>query len=274
VKVTRRLLSTREGTLAVAALAGIVALGILLTFISGYKRQLSADAQPITVLVARQPLAKGTSGDLMAAKGLFQATGLQRDQVKQEAITDPGSLRGMVAAHDLVRGQQLTLADFTHPNNQVLSRLGPDERAVAVPLDSAHGMLADVQAGDHVDIFAGFDVQPNGTGQSHPVLRVLLQNVQVLEAPGGDKQGGIGSGASTTRNLVLKVPEEDAPELAFASDNGTLWITMRPPAGAKQHMPSLVTLERLLLGMRPIPVNRFLAKKRGLINRIYQGDIG
>jgi Flp pilus assembly protein CpaB len=274
VKTTRKLLSTREGTLAIAALAGIVALGILLTFISGYKRQLNADAQPITVLVARQPLAKGTSGDLMAAKGMFQATGLQRDQVKVGAITDPGSLRGLVAAHDLVRGQQLTVGDFTHPSSQVLSRLGPDERAVAVPLDSAHGMLADVQAGDRVDVFAGFDVQPSGTGQSRPVLRVLLQNVQVLEAPGADKQGGIGSGASSTKNLVLKVPEQDAPQVAFASDNGKLWITLRPPSGAKQHTPSLVTLDRILLGMRPIPVNKFLAKKRGLINRIYQGDIG
>ena len=274
MKLTRKLLSTRQGTLAVAALAAIVALALVLTFISGYKRQLNADAQPVTVLVARQSLAKGTPGDLMAAKGLFQATGLQRDQIKQGAITDPAGLRGMVAAHDLVRGQQLTVADFTHPSNQVLSRLGPHERAVAVPLDAAHGMLADVQAGDHVDVFAGFDVQPSGTGQSRPVLRVLLQDVQVLEAPGADKQGGIGGGGMSTKNLVLKVPEQDAPELAFASDNGKLWITMRPPAGARQHTPSLVTLDRLLLGMRPIPVDRFLARKRGLINRIYQGDIG
>jgi Flp pilus assembly protein CpaB len=274
VKLTRKLLSTRQGTLAVAALAAIVALALVLTFISGYKRQLNADAQPVTVLVARESVAKGTSGDLMAAKGLFQATGLQRDQIKQGAITDPAALRGMVAAHDLVRGQQLTVADFTRPSNQLLSRLASDERAVAVPLDAAHGMLAEVQAGDHVDVFAGFDVQPNGTGQSRPVLRELLQDVQVLEAPGAGKQGGIGSGSMSTENLVLKVPEEDAPELAFASDNGKLWITMRPPAGARQRAPSLVTLERLLVGMPPIPINGSPAKKRALTNRIDQGGIG
>lgn len=255
MKLTRKVLSTRQGTLAVAALAAIVALAILLTFISGYKRQLNADAQPVTVLVARQSLAKGTSGDLMAAKGMFQATGLKRDQVKQGAITDPASLRGMVAIHDLVRGQQLTLADFSHPSNQILSRLQPDERAIAVPLDSAHGMLADVQAGDHVDVLAGFDVQSNGAGQSCPVLRVLLQDVEVLEAPGADKQGGLGS-TSGAKNVVLRVPAQEAAELAFAIDNGKVWVTLRPPAGARQHKPSLVTLSRLLLGKPPIPVGQ------------------
>jgi pilus assembly protein CpaB len=272
VKTTRKLLSTREGTLAVAALAAILALAVVLTFISGYKRQLNTDAQPVTVLVARDSMAKGTPGDVIAQKGLFQATGLKRGQVKQGAITDPGSLRGMVATHDLVRGQQLTLADFAHPSNPVLTRLAPGDRAVSVPLDSAHGMLADVHAGDHVDVLAGFDVQPGGTGQTHPVLRVLLQNVEVLEAPGADKQGGIGSTGTTTKEIVLRVPEEDAPEVAFASDNGKLWLNLRPAAGAKQHTPSLVTLDRILLGMRPIPVNKFLAKKRALINRIEHGD--
>jgi Flp pilus assembly protein CpaB len=270
VQMTRKLLSTREGTLAVAALAGIVALGILLAFISGYKRRLNADAQPVPVLVARQSLAKGASGDLIAAKGMFQVTGIKRDQVKDGALTDPASLRGMVAAHDLVRGQQLTLADFVHPANAALSRLGPHDRAVAVPLDSAHGMLADVQAGDHVDLLAGFEVQPAESGRTRPVMRVLLQDVEVLEAPEADKGGGLTG--SATKNLVLKVPEEHAAEVAFSSDNGKLWINLRPASGAKSQAPSLVTLDRLLLGMRPIPVNRFLAEKRGVIKRIYQGD--
>jgi Flp pilus assembly protein CpaB len=270
MNVTRKLLTTREGTLALAGLVGLVAVAILLAFMSGFKRSVTHGSEPVTVLVARQPLAKGTSGDLVAAKGMFQATGLKREQVKEGAITDPATLRGMVAAHDLVRGQQLTLADFSRPTNHVLSRLAADERAVTIPLDSAHGMLADLQVGDHVDVYAGFEVESGGTGRARPVLRVLLQDVEVLEAPGTDKQGGL-TGGSSTKNLVLRVAEKDAVQLAFASDNGKLWVVLRPPAGAKQDPPSLVTLDRLLLGMPPIPVDRFLAGKRGLINKIYQG---
>jgi Flp pilus assembly protein CpaB len=271
VQLMRKSLSTREGTLAFAGVAGVLALAVLLVFMNGYKKSVDDGAQPVTVLVARDTMAKGTPGDVLAEKGLFQATGLKREQVKEGAITDPASLRGLVAAHDLVRGQQLTVADFTRPANGVLSRLGEDQRAVTVPLDSAHGMLANVRTGDHVDLLAGFEVEPGGTGRSRPVLRELLQDVEVLEAPGEEKQGGLG-GSSQTKNVVLKVAAKNAPEVAFASDNGKLWIVLRPPAGAKAKTPSLVTLDRLLLGMDPIPVDRFLARKRGLITRIYEGD--
>jgi Flp pilus assembly protein CpaB len=272
VQLMRKSLSTREGTLAFAGLAGVLALAVLLVFMNGYKKSVDDGSQPVTVLVARETLPKGTPGDVLAQKGMFQATGLKREQVKEGAITDPASLRGLVAVHDLVRGQQLTTADFVRPGNGVLSRLDAGQRAVTIPLDSAHGALANVRTGDHVDVYAGFEIEPGGTGRSHPVLRELLQDVVVLEAPGEDKQSGLGGG-SQTKNLVLQVDAHRAPELAFASDNGKLWIALRPPAGARPTVPSLVTLDRLLLGMPPIPVDRSLAKKRGLIAKVYQGDV-
>ena len=271
MQMTRKLLSTREGTLGFATLAGLLAIGLLLVFMQGYKDSVDEGAQPVTVLVARESLPKGVAGDLIAEKGKFQATGFKRDQVKDGAITDPASLRGQVAVHDLVRGQQLTAADFSRPTNPVLSRLADDQRAMTIPLDAAHGMVGQIQTGDRVDVFAGFQVQPDGAaGRPRPVLRVLLQDVEVLEAPPAPK-GGLG-GQAQTQNIVLRVSEKVAPELAFSIDNGKVWVSLRPAAGARQGQPSLVTLDRLLLGMDPIPVDRFLAKKRAAITQIYQGD--
>jgi Flp pilus assembly protein CpaB len=273
MQVTRKLLATREGTLGFAALAGVLAVVLLLMFMHTYKRTVDDGAQPVTVLVARESLAKGVSGDVIAEKGMFQATGLKRDQVKDGAITDPAGLRGQVSVHAIVRGQQLTEADFGKPNNHVLSRIAGDQRAVSVGLDAAHGMVGQIRTGDHVDVFAGFQVQPDGTGgRARPVLRVLLQDVEVLDAPDAPKQGQGFNSQTQAQNLVLRVPEKEAPNVAFASDNGKLWLSLRPAAGAKQRTPSLVTLDRLLLGMDPIPVDRFLLKKRALISRIYRGD--
>src|SRR5919202_262587 len=178
----RRMLSTREGTLALAVVAALVAAATLVAFLHGYKRTLDDSAQPVTVLVAKQPLPKGSSGDLIARKGLFQATGFKREQVKEGAITDPASLRGVVAVHDIVRGQQLTTADFAKPTDPVMSRLGSDERAVSIPHDSAHGIIGRIAAGDHVDVLAGFQVEPDsGAARPHPVMRTLLQDVEVLQ---------------------------------------------------------------------------------------------
>src|SRR3954469_11886915 len=186
-----KLLSSRRGTLGLAVLAGLLATGALLAFMSSYKHSLDRRSAPVTVLVAKGELPKGSSGDLIAKKGLFQATGLKRDQVEDGAITDPASLRGQVAVKEIVPGQQLTTADFAKPTDPVLSRLGDDQRAISIPLDSAHGMIGDVQPGDRVDVYAGFQVQPDGGARPHPVLRVMLQDVEVLKVPPSQKGGGI-----------------------------------------------------------------------------------
>ena len=272
----RRLTTTRQGTLALAGVAALLALGTLMAFLHGYKKTLADTAQPVTVLVAKEELPKGSSGDLIARKGLFQAVSFKRDQVKDGAITDPGSLSGMVAVHDIVRGQQLTTGDFAKPTDPVLSKLGADERAISIPLDSAHGIIGRVAAGDRVDVLAGFQVQPDGATRPRPILRTLLQNVEVLQAPPTTDTAAKTPATpvvNQTQNIVLKVPEKDMGELAFSSDNGKVWIALRPQAGAAQHQMTLVTLDRLLLGMDPIPVDRFLAHKRSLINKIYRGDL-
>ena len=74
----RNVLSTRQGTLVFAALIAVLAAGTLLTALHGYKKSLDKSAEPVTVLVAKDPLPKGSSGDVIAKEGLFQATGIKR----------------------------------------------------------------------------------------------------------------------------------------------------------------------------------------------------
>jgi Flp pilus assembly protein CpaB len=273
MNLVRRVLATREGTIAFAIVAAVLAAVMLMAFTRGYKRSVERNGESVTVLVAKDALPKGSSGDIIAEKGLFQTTGFARDQVKDGAITDPATLRGLVAAHPLVRGQQITIADFVKPSDPVISRLADVRRAMTIPLDSAHGMIGRIHAGDHVDVLSGFQVQPDGSGQPRPVLRTLLQDVEVLDAPAADKAGGgLGASSSQTQNVTLRISEKDAPELAFASDNGKVWIVLRAQAGAKQGAMSLVTLDRILLGLDPIPVDRFLANKRSLIRKVYRGN--
>jgi pilus assembly protein CpaB len=262
MKVTRRILSTREGTLAFAVLAALLAAGALMVFVGSYKSSLDASAEPVTVLVAKDPLPKGSSGDLIAQKSLFQATGLKREQVKEGAITDPSSLRGQVAKHEIVRGQQLTTGDFTKPTDPVLSKLGAADRGVGVALDVAHGLVGQVQAGDHVDVFATFLVKPDGAAQPRPVTRVLLQDIEVLAAPKLDAKDG---GGTETHNLVLRIPEKRAPDLAFSHDNGKVWVALRAQVGAEQSKPSLTNLDRIVTGLPPIPLESLRSRAQSAI---------
>lgn len=266
MKVPRKILSTREGSLAFAVLAALLAAGALMVFISGYKRSLDANAEPVTVLVAKERMPKGSSGDLIAEKGLFQATALKREQVKEGAITDPASLRGQVANQDIVRGQQLTTADFGKPTDPVLSKLSADDRAIGVSLDLAHGLIGQVQRGDHVDVMATFLVKPDGAAQPRPIARTLMQDVEVLAAPSPDEKAPTGAGAaSQMHNVVLRMKESDALNLAFASDNGKVWIALRPQVGAEQDELSLTNLDRIVTGMDPIPLERLRSQARDLV---------
>jgi hypothetical protein len=50
---------------------------------------------------------------------------------------------------------------------------------------------------------------------------------------------------------VLKVPGDASPQLAYAVDNGLVWIVQRPQAGARDSQLDTVTIQRIL-GARPI----------------------
>src|SRR3954451_16972504 len=88
MNLMRRVLSTREGTIAFAVLAAVV----LMAFTRGYKHSVERNGEEVTALVAKDALPKGSPGDVIAEKGLFQPTGFARDQVKDGAITDPATL--------------------------------------------------------------------------------------------------------------------------------------------------------------------------------------
>jgi len=148
----------------------------------------------------------------------------------------------------------------------VLSKLSADDRAVSVSLDLAHGLIGQVQPGDHVDVMATFLVKPEGAAQPRPISRTLMQDVEVLAAPSPDEKGPAGAGAtSQVHNVVLRVTETDALHLAFASDNGKVWIALRPQVGADQGELSLTNLDRIVTGMDPIPLDRLRSEARNLI---------
>ena len=83
------------------------------------------------------------------------------------------------------------------------------------------------------------------------MLGLLAPNQLVLEAPAEAGGNGAGAGNSNT-NIVLKVKTKDAAKFAFASDNGKIWLVLRPQSGAKPTPPSIATVRNVLLGVPPV----------------------
>lgn len=218
----RKLLSTRRGTIAVAAVCAVVAGAILVYAASRYRHSVQSGAGVQTVLVSNGTILKGTPGDVIASQQLFHTQSIAAGQVSTGAIADTALLNGKVAVADINPGQQLTASDFATSGGYV-SELAPDERVISVPLDASHGLQGVVQAGDRVDVYA--DLEGSG-GASGAVTVLIATNVPVLAADQG-AGGGLGNGSGQQVDAVLKVKAVQAGAFALASDHGKVWLTLR-----------------------------------------------
>jgi pilus assembly protein CpaB len=244
----RKVLSTRGGTTAVAVVSALLAAGVLLIFLSQYRESVGVADDVSTVLVAKNLIEKGSPGDVVAEDALFQTTTVRKDDLKDGAISDPSSLKGKIATTDVFPGEQLVAKEFVPATPGILNRLRGFDRAIAVPLDEAHGMIGNIKGGDHVDVLAGIGLQQGGAENRRATLRVIVHDALVLKAP--DKPAaGAGGGPGSTKPVILRVSDRKASEIAFAADIGKVWIVARPKVGAKESRVPTVDIQSLAVGV-------------------------
>jgi Flp pilus assembly protein CpaB len=241
VEIAQNLFTTRRGSLIVGAAAAIVAGVILLVYLHAYRNSLNSSASNVSVLVAKNLIPKGTPGDIVASGDQFQVAELPKGQLQAGALTDPAALSGRIAVADIYPNQQLTANYFAYATpGSLQTKIAGDDRAIAVSIDAQHGMIGQIGAGDHIDIYVGVNrIGPSG---SQPVIKLMMADVTVLKAP---LSGGSGI-------YTLKANSKQAAALAYAADNGKLWFVLRPASGAKTVNPCFVSLQTLLAGIKPV----------------------
>jgi pilus assembly protein CpaB len=233
--------TTRRGSLLVGAAAAVLAGIILLAYLHQYRNSVNSASAPVSVLVARNLIQKGTPGDIIGTSSQFQVASVPKGQLQVGALTDPAALSGRVAVTDIYPGQQLTAGYFAFaPPGTLQTKISGSDRAIAVQIDAEHGMVGQIGAGDHIDIFVGVNRQASSGSQ--PIIKLLMDDITVLRAPVGS-----GSGLYT-----LRATGRQAAVLAFASDNGKLWFVLRPASGAKTVIPGYISAQSLLLGLKPV----------------------
>lgn len=252
----KRFVGTRRGAVIVAATTAVLAGIVLLAFITRYRNSVHTSNAAVSVLVANRLIPAGTSGSAVVSGDLFRPASSTQDQVKAGAVADAAALSGKVATHDIYPGQQITAADFAANADPVRGQLKGNQRAIAIPIDAAHGLIGQVRSGDHVDVLAGFNSTNAGTGQGRAILRTILQDVLVLQGGPVASSGPAGGGANSgSTSLLVRVTDREASQLAFASDNGKIWFVLRPPVGAKQSAPATVDINSELAGLPELTTN-------------------
>jgi Flp pilus assembly protein CpaB len=240
VDFAENLLSSRRGTLLIGAAAAVLAAILLIVYLNRYRSSLNSSNATVAVLVAKNAIQKGAPGSLIATNRQFQVRDIQKKDLESGAITDPGTLRGLVAVHDIYPAQQFTIADFrAAAPGSLQTQLTGNERAIAIPFDPAHGLNGGIEAGDHVDVYVAVNIV--GVAGNQPALKLLAQNTLVL------RTAATGAPAGT---VVLRGKGAQTAAMAFAADNGKLWLVLRPATGAKPSLPGLMTAQRLIAGIK------------------------
>jgi Flp pilus assembly protein CpaB len=234
-------LSTRRGMLLLGGGAALLAAIILIVYLKNYRSNINSANATVSVLVAKNLIQKGSPGNLVATNRQYQVSAISQKELLVGAISDPGALRGLVATHDIYPGEQLTATDFAPlAPGSLQTDLSGNQRAIAVPIDAAHGMTGQIGAGDHVDVFVG--VNQAGAGGARPVIKLIIADALVLRTP------TTGAPAGT---VVLRGSGRQTAALAFAADNGKLWLVLRPATGARPESPGLMDTSSLL-ALKPV----------------------
>lgn len=246
-----RLLQTRRGAVAIAVVAGLVALTVLLAFMANYRDSVKGDAEAVRVLVADRQLDRGTAGNAIAEAGLYHTIEVPGEDAVAGAFTDPGALRGKHTTVVIDRGQHLAAADFADGADPIAGRLEGTDRALSVPVDEAHGNIGQLRNGSRVDVLGGFNAEQSG-GRARPVLDVLARDVLVLSAPEKASGSGVGGGGKG-QEVVLRLSDREATRVAFAADEGNIWLAIRPPTLGKDSRIETVEQGSLLGGGVRLP---------------------
>ena len=258
-------MSQRRTLILIAAIAiGALASFLVWNYVGGIQDQAYSDAQRVKVFLVKQPISKGTSGNVAAASIVPET--IPRKFKPANAIVSLEDIAGKVALSDLVPNQVVVQDMFvpaSDPEAQKsfsdnLTKIrNEDQTTFTMNVDLTHGVAGLIVPGDYVNIM----VVPSDAGSTTAKgktdnARFLYQKVQVLAVDRmavGDSAAAQSSGSGdaaaapaavqNTGLLTLIVPAKAAQTLAsFPAGNLYLSLVSRDYKPVPQDQVDLSTL--------------------------------
>lgn len=195
----------RRGVIFVllAAVMAVVVFATVAVFVANVNSQVGAK-----VAVYRVAQDVPAYGELTAESVVEEE--VPRRWVDDDAVLDLEEILGQRVAFNVRQGTMLS-ADMFVP----ASDLAPDEREIAINVDSVTGVADRVQPGDYVDIYAVFADVPGLPKQ----VRVLVRDVRVVSVRGSqvevDEESA--TGQSTVIPVTLALNPNDALAVTYAA---------------------------------------------------------
>lgn len=218
------------GMIAALVLAAVGTLA-LTTYVRTARDRAVAGEELVEVIVADKNVPAGTpAGDL----GAYVRTDRVPSKVRpSEAITNISEVQGLVAAVDLLEGEQLLRSRFATAAASKTTA-GPCSSKAAAPagmhevsltLDAIRALGGNVRAGNTVALNVSFDGdQPATKLMAHKVLVTCVASTLVEEKPA---QGAAPVIASKLL-ITFAVDPAIVDKVVFAAEFGRIWLSSEP----------------------------------------------
>jgi pilus assembly protein CpaB len=244
--------------IAVAAVVLAAAAGVgAWSYVSGADQRAQDKAKLVEAYVARQDIAKGTSGDQVLSAGLLSKRRVPREAVPPAALLNSSVIKGKVALGTIAAGQFVVMEQFVAPGSSgggIGGTLPNGKQAITISVDEAHGVAGFITPDDHVNVIVAAKLRKDPQSKFDPnlpdnIAAFMVQNVQVLAVGQQSEQPATNSSKSgdatanqqrANRGLVtLAVDPQDAERLAFAQQNYAMYLTLVPPSYTPGNVPSV-----------------------------------
>ncbi|HYX84009.1 MAG TPA: Flp pilus assembly protein CpaB [Gaiellales bacterium] len=244
--------------IVIALVLAAVAAGLVILYTGNVQKQAHDSQQNVTVVVAKASIAAGTPVKDLIATGAFQERQVVQRDVIPGAYTSVKDLNTSLATSGPVSaGAQITPEMFTEGTSAAIEdQLHGTDRAIQVSYNPNRVLNGTLQAGDHVDVLAVFDVQPARNNSQYSEMqasRIILSNITVLSTTAGgsasaaltaDSQAANSTGSEDGTGgtaLILKIPQDGLAAFNLARQYGHLWYALRPRSGAQDTAPGVAT---------------------------------
>jgi pilus assembly protein CpaB len=228
-------MQSRVLAILIAVVLALVATGALVVYVNGADRRAIANQEPVAVLVAKETIKAGTSGEDAQNLKLVAPKLVPRESAVGGAFRSWSQLEGKFAAVDIMKGEQLLPTRWVGADEvegRGLLPIPDDHQALSIGLDVTRQVAGFVTPGDNVGIVLTL---PGGDGGSK--TRFLLQNVRVLAVgatalSSRTAQGGGGrvnqKGSQSVTAITLAVKKQYVESVVHAAVDGDIYLTLMP----------------------------------------------
>jgi pilus assembly protein CpaB len=228
-------MQSRVLAILIAVVLALVATGALVVYVNGADRRAIANQEPVAVLVAKETIKAGTSGEDAQNLKLVAPKLVPRESAVVGAFRSWSQLEGRFAAVDIMKGEQLLPTRWVGADEvegRGLLPIPDDHQALSIGLDVTRQVAGFVTPGDNVGIVLTL---PGGDGGSK--TRFLLQNVRVLAVgatalSSRTAQGGGGrvnqKGSQSVTAITLAVKKQYVESVVHAAVDGDIYLTLMP----------------------------------------------